>query len=347
MDKYRRGKTPNLNLRYNVLTVLVYVIGFILIIQLFNLQIVNGSTYRETSNTRLTRDSTLYAARGNILDRNGSIIAGSEMTFALEMYKTKIENDLLNDTILEVIKTLESNGDGYTDTFPVSIDPFRFEFSSDERKNEWIKKYNLPENATPEDAFNFFKDKYEIKNEDIGDIRRIITVRYRISSEGYSVSKSLTISNNISRQSALIFDEQGDRYPGIDVVVSSKRYYPNGSVASHIIGYINSIKEEQYNAHKDEGYTMNDIYGQDGIEYVFEKYLKGKNGIKQIDMSVDGETVNEEVEEEAIAGANVVLTIDANLQKVAENSLKQAIEDAKKTDSGKDALARSNCCNEY
>lgn len=74
---------------------------------------------------------------------------------------------------------------------------------------------------------------------------------------------------------------------------------------------------------------MNDIYGQAGIEYVFEDYLKGKNGIKQIDMSVDGGTVGEYIEKEAIAGSNVVLTIDANLQAVTEKALKDSIENAK------------------
>ena len=64
----------NFNLRYNLLTVFVYLIGVILLIQLFRLQIVNGAEYRETSNSRLTRESTIEAARGNIDDRNGTVL---------------------------------------------------------------------------------------------------------------------------------------------------------------------------------------------------------------------------------------------------------------------------------
>ena len=74
---------------------------------------------------------------------------------------------------------------------------------------------------------------------------------------------------------------------------------------------------------------MNDFYGQSGVEYVFENYLKGQNGIKQIDMSVDGETVDEYTSEEAISGSNVVLTIDAGLQNVAEKALEQAVTNPK------------------
>ncbi len=73
---------------------------------------------------------------------------------------------------------------------------------------------------------------------------------------------------------------------------------------------------------------MNDLYGQNGVEYVFEKYLKGQNGIKQIDMSVDGTVASEYIEKEAVSGSDIVLTIDANLQAVAEKSLEETIKNA-------------------
>ena len=157
------------------------------------------------------------------------------MTFALEIYKTKSENSVLNETILKTINTLEENGDKYTDTFPISINPFSYDFSSDERKKAWLQKYNLSIDTSPENAFYSFKDKYEIETDNISDIRKIIAVRYRISSEGYSSTKSLRIANTISRKSALIFDEQSDKYPGIDVVTNAARSYPNGRLASHIL----------------------------------------------------------------------------------------------------------------
>ena len=325
MERYKKKKLPNINLRYNALSALVYIIGIVLMLQLFNLQIVNGASYRETSNTRLTRESILYASRGYILDRNGIELATTEMTFSLEMYKTKLDGKVLNDTALKIINTLEANGDSYTDTFPIKINPFEYTFSSDEKKKDWLKTYKLDENTTAEDAFYYFKDKYDIENEDITEIRKILVIRYRISSEGYSTTKSLTISNDISRTSALVFTEQSDSYPGVTVGQSSKRTYPNGTFATHILGYVNSITSEQYQENKDKGYLMSDIYGQTGVEYVFEKYLKGQNGVKQIDMSVDGEIVSEYVSEEATQGADVVLTIDANLQSITEQALENTI----------------------
>ena len=325
MERFRKKKAPNITLRYNALSAFVYVIGIVLIMQLFNLQIVNGAEYREISNTRLTRESTLYASRGYILDRNGNELATTEMTFSLEMYKTKQDTKVLNDTALKIINTLEENKDSYTDTFPIKVNPFEYTFTNDDSKKSWLKKYNLGEDTTAEQAFYYFKDKYDIENENIDEIRKIAVIRYRIASEGYSSTKSLTISNNISRKSALVFTEQSDKYPGVTVGQSSRRKYPNGALASHIIGYTNSITEEQYKANKDKGYQMSDIYGQAGIESVFESYLRGTNGIRQIDMSVNGEIVNEEIAEEAVAGSDVVLTIDANLQTITEKALEETI----------------------
>ena len=101
----------HIKFRYNLTIFFIYVCGIILLMQLFNLQITHGAEYRERSNTRLTRETVLQAARGKILDRTGNVIAGTEMTFELELYKTKIETELLNENILRTIQVLEKNGD--------------------------------------------------------------------------------------------------------------------------------------------------------------------------------------------------------------------------------------------
>ena len=75
------AKKANTNLRFNIITVLIYIVGIILIARLFNLQIVHGAEYREQSNTRLTRESTIEAARGSILDRSGQELVTSDAQF--------------------------------------------------------------------------------------------------------------------------------------------------------------------------------------------------------------------------------------------------------------------------
>lgn len=318
-------KQPNIRLRFNLLSFAIYIIGIILLLQLFNLQIINGATYRETSNTRLTRESTLYAARGDITDSSGNLLATVEVGYSVELYKTKSDDATLNQVILNIINTLEENGDSYTDTFPITINPFSYTFTTQEKLVAWLQTYKLDSNTTAEEAFEYFKNKYGIETDNVEDARKIIVIRYRISTEGYSSTKSISIADNISEKSVSIFSEQNSLYGGLTIVTKATRTYPNGSLASHILGYIGKISDTEYATKKSEGYTINDYIGKTGIESLFEKYLRGTNGTKQIDMDVDGTITDEYTEEEAIQGATITLTIDANLQAVTEQALQDTI----------------------
>ena len=81
------NSNDQINFRFNIITVIAYLIGIVLIVQLFNLQVVNGESYREQSNTRLSRVSTIKAARGSILDRSGNELAGVKTENNIEIYK--------------------------------------------------------------------------------------------------------------------------------------------------------------------------------------------------------------------------------------------------------------------
>ncbi|MGN1297258.1 MAG: penicillin-binding protein 2 [Clostridia bacterium] len=339
----KNTKKINTNLRFNVLTVSIYIIGVILIVKLFSLQIVHGAEYREQSNTRLTRESTLEASRGAILDKTGAALVTSTMEFSLEMYKSKVDTDTLNTDILNMVQVLEKYNVSYVDSFPITIDPFEFTISG-ETLQKWKKSNNLNENVTAEEAFYKFKNKYEIQNtEDITEIRKIIAIRYELSQKGYSSTNAVTIAENIPREAVAEFSESSDKFTGVNVVVQPVRQYTSGSLASHILGYASQISSTEYETRKDT-YSQNDIIGKTGIEFVFEEYLKGKNGTKQIDMDVDGSTTAEYISEEAIAGSDVVLTIDANLQKVTEEALAANIQKIASGGFGKAYDAKAGAC---
>lgn len=312
------------NLRYNIIIIITYIVGVILLIQLFNLQIIKGSEYRETSNTRLTRESTVKAARGNITDSSGNKLVTTKTGFSLELYKTKIDNEVFNNVIYNLIVLLEKNKDTYNDNLPITVNPYAFTAKDEETQKAWKKEYGIDENATAEEAFNFLKKKYDIKQDDPEKARKIMAVRYEISRNGYSNIKPVIISNNISYLSANQIKEQSSSFPGTAVVTVPVVTYPYGSLASHILGYVSSISPEEYNANK-EKYDMNDTIGKTGIQYTLEEYLKGKDGTRQVDMSVDGTITEEYISQEAVAGNNVALTIDSNLQRVTEKALAENI----------------------
>ena len=316
-------KSEQVNFRFNIVTILAYAIGIVLIVQLFNLQVINGESYREQSNTRLSRVSTIKAARGSILDRSGNELAGIKTENNIEIYKTNISNDELNEAALNLVNLMNQYQISYTDNFSISINPFTFTISGDEL-SKFKKKFKIEENADAETVFYKVKDKYQIKNDNIEDIRKIIAIRYIITTKGYSATKSITIATNVSDEVVAQISERNSDFPGISIETKAARTYLAGSMAAHVIGYTGKIKEEEYKANKDD-YDIDDIIGKTGIEYVFEKYLKGTDGEKQKEMAVDGTITGEYVSKNAIAGSDVVLTIDSNLQKTTEESLENCI----------------------
>ncbi len=212
------------------------------------------------------------------------------MGFSLEMYKTKVDDDVLNNSISLMTRILEMNGDSYIDNFPISINPYEYHFSSEEELEEWKKKYKIPEQASPQEAMYIVKDKYKIESEDAEEIRRILAIRYAISTQGYSVTKSIQISPSISRKSAVMLHENSSDLTGVNIVVEPIRKYYMGNLASHVIGYMGRISEKNKEEFASRGdnyeYKAEDKVGQAGIEKVFEEYLRGTDGIKQIDMDV-------------------------------------------------------------
>ncbi len=317
------NNNDQINFRFNLITVVVYIIGIILIVQLFNLQVVNGESYREQSNTRLSRVSTIKSARGSIVDRTGTELAGVKTKYSIEMYKTNIANDQLNDSILKLVNLLNEYQISYTDTFPVNVNPCEYTISGDELAT-WKTKYKIKEDATPEEAIEKFKNKYEIQNDNIEDARKIISIRYKITTTGYSTTKSIQIAEDVSQDVISQLSERNSEFPGISIEQKAIRTYLTGSLASHVIGYTGRISQEEYESKKEE-YDSDDIIGKTGIESLFEKYLKGQDGEKQVDMSVNGTINGEYVTKEAKVGDDIVLTIDSNLQTVTEQALENCI----------------------
>lgn len=318
-------KSNNTNLRYNILIVAVYIIGCVLLIQLFNLQIINGDEYRSQSSARLTRETIVYADRGEILDCNGMKLVTTSTGYSLDLYKTTSNDTQLNNNILNIIRVLGENGDSYVDNLILQVKPFGFSTDNQETIRKWKKSNGIDENYDAEKCFFYLKDKYGINNEDITEARKIMAIRYEISQNGYSNVRPVEIANNMSKNSVLKFSEENSNFSGIDIVTKPVVTYNNGTLASHVLGYCGKITQSELENVGDE-YNKNELIGKTGIQYVFEKYLRGKNGKRQIDMDVNGNITGEYITETPIVGSDVELTIDAKVQSVAEQALKADIE---------------------
>lgn len=304
--------------------ILLFLIASVFILQLFNLQIVHGEEYREQSERRLVRETDTYAPRGDIFDRYGKVIATSKVGYSVQIYKTKIENDKLNDVLLEVATILEKNGDSYYDSIPIDYETMTFTKSESSIKT-WKKNNKIDEEATVEDVISFFKNKYKIEKTELEEVRKIIALRYELSTNVYTSYKPVVLAKNISSESMMEIEEKNAVLSGVDVFSQPIRSYVAGSTASHVIGYIGKISSSEYEKYKDDGYSLNDYIGKTGIEATFEKYLRGTNGSKRLEMDSYGRISNEEEITESSMGNSIVLTLDLDLQAMTETVLENMI----------------------
>ncbi len=146
--------------RLDIIRAVVVLILLVIVFKLADLQIVKGEYYRKKSETIRTRNITVTAPRGNIVDRFGRIVAGNKQSYSVNIMKTEIPQASLNEIALSVLNIIEQNGDSYKDDIPIFINPVRFAYKEDELN--WKRKYGIPDQAGARDAFNKLKADYGI-----------------------------------------------------------------------------------------------------------------------------------------------------------------------------------------
>jgi penicillin-binding protein 2 len=376
--------------RLDIIRAITVLIFLVMVFRLADLQIVKGEYYWKKSETLRTRNISVTAPRGLIADKFGRTIAGNKQSYSVNMMKTEIPQDTLNDIALSTINIIEKNGDTYKDEIPILINPIRFSFRDEE--SNWKKKYGIPENATAREAFMKLRldygipadtidlEAYEIlKDEnnvelhfDINDFqydfkkselkwkqsngfspestaqeifealckkykiprdiydddkaKKILAVKYLVGQNKYKAYEPVEIATNIKKETRANIEENKIFLPGVEIIQKPIRTYAGNEFASHIIGYMSKIGSELDELSK-QGYTPQDLIGKSGIESSMEKYLKGTDGSRQIEVDVSGTLINTINEIDPIPGDTVFLTIDAKLQKIAEDSLAKTMEE--------------------
>lgn len=200
-------------------------------------------------------------------------------------------------------------------------------FSYDREKKSFLDKYGLDEDLTAEEAFKQLRKDYKI-DEELSDaqVRKIFRIREEIKDIGYNKYRSSTIAKDVSNDTVVYIEEMSDQLPGVEIGSESVRYYPNGSSLAHVIGYMGSISDSQYEEYvTNKGYKATDLIGKDGIEASMESYLKGTDGVKTVRVNSGGNYIETLGDTQPIAGKNVYLTVDLELQKVAEKALEDGV----------------------
>lgn len=314
--------------------VLLGIFGFVMFLfatKLFSLQIIEtkGNTDNATTYSTIT---TVRAARGDILDRNGNVLVGNRASYDLVFNHYVIKSaDQRNQYLYDLLKKCEELGVTHNDHFPVTATR-PFEYTLDSYNTSWQGYYQsfmvdwgLDPDITAPLLVERMRERYELPEEWTDEeARGVIGLRYEFDLRGVTNLPNYVFIEDVSNENLSAILELNT--PGLMVESSTVREY-HTSYAAHILGYMGGMDSDDWAKYKDQGYSMDAYIGQSGFEEAFEEYLHGIDGSRLDVVSKDGAIVRQEYlpGKEPIAGNNVETTIDITLQKIAEDSLSEVM----------------------
>ncbi len=152
----------------------------------------------------------------------------------------------------------------------------------------------------------------------------------RLNSLRYLPYQPIPVAEDVDKEKVFYIKEHPELFPGVTYELAPLRDYPNGDLAAHILGYVGEISQEQMGQPEFRGYKLGETVGKAGVEATYERYLHGKPGQREIQVNAQGKVLDENFGGiPPTPGDNLLLSIDLNVQKLAEQSLTLGIEQAR------------------
>ena len=238
-------------------------IAFLLIfVRLIFLQIINYEDYKEMSDQNRIRLIASQPIRGNILDRDGNVLANSKLNYSLIIKPEFIDKNNLETTFARLSELLNISELELFDRYDNGLD-----------QNEY----------------------------------------------------AIQILDNLSSEQLIRFQENQNNFLGMEIKTKVVRNYPYETLAAHALGYTSPITESEYKILSNDGYRLDDLIGRTGIEYAYENILRGSWGGEMIEVDSVGNFQRSLGIKPSQKGDDIKLTIDLDIQKVAEEVLEDKI----------------------
>lgn len=346
--------------RLLVLMLVIAGMGGYLIYWLFQLQIVNGEQYYNDFQLKIKKERTLPATRGNILDRNGNLLAYNELAYSVtieDVYESgRGKNAKLNDTIRRLIVMIEENGDHVISDFHIEVnksgqyaytvegtqllrflaDIYGYASIDDLKEREkaaapedvikylcGTSRYGIGDYTDDEDSDSFVEGLGFSKEE----VLKIVTIRYAMSANSYQRYIATTVAENVSQETVAVIMENADTLDGVSIAEGTIRKYNESIYFAQVIGYTGRVAQEELEELQEQNpdYDLNDTVGKSGIEASMEMELQGKKGSETVYVDNMGKVVETSDRVEPAAGSDIVLTLDTELQKACYHILESKL----------------------
>ena len=330
---------------------LIYLVLFgIVINRLFVLQIVEGPERVVAGELKYLKEREIKSTRGNIYDRKGKLLASNELSYSVVMEDTSVPNGEYNSIIDKLIKIIESNGDTLDNDFYITQnDQGEFEFTIDGTSlTRFLKNVftylqdddgNLKaefaeyKNPTAAEVYEYLRDGTGTSYTDMFGISdqysvketlKIMSVRYALFCN-YPKYIQITVASKVHDKTVAAVKESSAKLQGVEIEQQTSRVYEDSIYFAHIMGYTGLIGADELVTHEADGYDSTDVIGKTGLEKKYEDYLAGTKGSETVTVNKAGKVVEVEESTDPVAGNDIYLTIDSDLQKNVYHLLEKHI----------------------
>ena len=318
---YNSEMTLNSRRYYGTMGLIITVFSLFLG-RLFYWQILNYKYFKKRAASFRSYIMKTSPVRGEILDRYGKQLAGNSVGYQLIMDDFNVPKNERIDLMCKILNLMGYLNIKWNDNLPILLEKGEYVFDEKNAKGiKELKKYLDSDSNNPDDYINSIS-----KTLKCSELNK--SLKRSVCSMFYSTRSNSAISDDINEKAMSIISESN--FPGFRVETLSKRYYPKGTLASHIIGYLGLMSSEEYEKYKEKKYSMDAIIGKTGIERLCEDDLRGFGGKRAIHFSKDGSITDVVDIVQSKPGNSVFLTIDSDLQKVAQDSLEESVKSAAK-----------------
>lgn len=345
-----------------VLILILICIGGIMINRIFDLQIVHGEEYLDSFQMKIKKERTIKGSRGCIYDRNGNLLAYNELAHSVtieDVYESgRYKNLNLNNTIYRLINIIESNGDTISSDFKIVLDKSNhymftvegtqlYRFLADVYGHASIDDLEEKERtATAGEVIDYLCgwDRFRIGNYTADDTKdtfvpgngytrdevlKILTIRYDMSNNSFQKYIATTVATDVSEETVAVVMENNAELEGVSIVEDTVRKYVDSVYFAHILGYTGKVSQDELASLQEEygenAYDLNDTVGKLGIEKSMESYLQGTKGSETIFVNSVGKVTETTNYVEPVAGNDIYLTIDKDLQIAAYKILEEKL----------------------
>ena len=339
------NQNPNHTLRYLGIVAIFCLVCVIYLGRLFFIQIAGRENQYTADITE--REVTVQAVRGEIYDRNGVKLVANRYSYDLSLahgqfFALSIQER--NDVCLNIQTSLAKRGGEGVQAqkyFPFDGTYPNYTYSADTLDGDSIRYYRLKRvlgdvglkaETTATQLRDYYTDTYDLLQTDNQGNRRysdkeidtLIRMYYDLDATRFRLLGEYILCKGVDMSLMTYIKEQNIK--AVNFAVNVEREYCYPGYASHILGLVGPIYSEEWAYYNEQGYQMNAIVGKSGCEAAFESYLRGTDGKVRIKEDKNGNVVEVEVLSEAIAGNDVYLTIDIELQIAAEDGLRENVE---------------------